>query len=178
MVPVSTRVEGEGDDLGNQISGMLVSLASDIDDPVLRLDAISESARLAKEQEKLHHGRFLGDLAQVAVPALASRVARAVAGTRLFDKMRPPANVTVSSVRGPDFSIFCAGSRVVDMFPVGPMAEGIGINVTVFSYLDRVCFGVLACRRAVPELEVMADYLDEALAELVVGALELEGATA
>ena len=178
MVPVSTRAEGAVEDLGNQISGMLVSLASDIDDPVARLDAISESARVAKDQEKLHHGRFLGDLAQVAVPALAARVARAVAGTRLFDKMRPPANVTVSSVRGPDFAIFCAGSRVVDMYPVGPMAEGIGVNVTVFSYLDRVCFGALACRRLVPDLDQMADYLDEALAELVVCALDLQGATA
>ena len=68
MVPVSTRAEGAVEELGNQISGMLVSLASDIDDPVLRLDAISESARVAKQQEKLHNGRFLGDLAQVAVP--------------------------------------------------------------------------------------------------------------
>ena len=50
---------------------MLVSLASDVDDPVLRLDAISESARVAKEQEKLHRGRLIGDLAQVALPALA-----------------------------------------------------------------------------------------------------------
>jgi hypothetical protein len=50
--------------------------------------------------------------------------------------------------------------------------------VTVFSYLDRICFGVLACRRLVPDLEQMADYLDEALAELVVGALDLAGATA
>ena len=54
---------------------------------------------MAKEQEKLHRGRFLGDLAQIAVPALVSRIARAVAGARLFDKVRPPFNVTVSSVR-------------------------------------------------------------------------------
>jgi diacylglycerol O-acyltransferase / wax synthase len=178
MVPVSTRPEGEGEDLGNQISGMLVSLASDIDDPVLRLDAISESTRVAKEQEKLHGGRFVGDLAQIALPALATRAARAVAGTRLFDKVRPPFNVTVSSVRGPDFSLFCAGSRVADMYPVGPMAEGIGINVTVFSYLDRVCFGLLACRRLLPELADLAAYIDDALGELVACALDTQGATA
>ena len=124
MVPVSTRAEGETEELGNQVSGMLVSLASDIEDPVARLDAISESSRVAKEQEKLHGGRFVGDLAQIALPALASRVARAVAGTRLFDKMRPPFNVTVSSVRVPDVPLFLAGSRVAATYPVGPMAEG------------------------------------------------------
>ena len=178
MVPVSTRPEGKGEELGNQVSGMLVSLASDIDDPVHRLDAISESARVAKEQEKLHRGRFLGDLAQIALPALATRLARAMAGTRLFDKVRPPFNVTVSSVRGPDFSLFCAGSRVADMYPVGPIAEGIGVNVTVFSYLDRVQFGLLACRRLLPELGEVASYLDEALGELVGCALDARGATA
>jgi diacylglycerol O-acyltransferase / wax synthase len=178
MVPVSTRPEGQGDELGNQVSGMLVALASDIDDPVRRLDAISESARVAKEQEKLHRGRLIGGLAQVALPALASRMARAVAGTRLFDKVRPPSNVTVSSVRGPDFSLFCAGSRVVGMFPVGPIAEGIGVNVTVFSYLDRVYFGLLACRKLIPELDEVAEHIDDALGELVACALDAQAATA
>jgi WS/DGAT/MGAT family acyltransferase len=178
MVPVSTRPEGEGEALGNQISGMLVSLASDIDEPVLRLDAISESARVAKEQEKLHRGRFIGDLAQIALPALTTRLARAVAGTRLFDKVRPPFNVTVSSVRGPEFSLFCAGSRVVDLYPVGPIAEGIGLNVTVFSYLDSVHFGLFACRKLLPELDELGNYVDAALAELVECALDARGATA
>jgi len=178
MVPVSTRAEDEADQLGNQISGMLVSLATDVDDPVERLDAISESARLAKEQEKLHRGRLLGDLAQMALPALASRVARAVAGSRLFDKVRPPFNVTVSSVRVPDVSLFCAGSQVVETYPVGPMAEGVGLNVTVFSYLDRVYFGLLACRRLLPELDELALHVDDALGELVVRALDARGQTA
>jgi WS/DGAT/MGAT family acyltransferase len=178
MVPVSTRPDGEGDALGNQISGMLVSLASDVDDPVARLDAISESARVAKEQEQLHRGRFLGDLAQLALPALTTRLARAVAGTRLFDKVRPPYNVTVSSVRGPDFSLFCAGSRVVSLSPVGPIAEGTGLNVTVFSYLDRVHFGLFACRKLLPEVEELRSHVDDALAELVACALDARGATA
>ena len=80
--------------------------------------------RVAKEQEQLHRGRLLGDLAQMAVPALVSRIARAVAGTRLFDKVRPPFNVTVSSVRVPDVSLFCAGSRVAEIYPVGPDGGG------------------------------------------------------
>ena len=178
MVPVSTRPEGEGEQLGNQVSGMLVSLASELDHPVQRLDAISESARVAKEQERLHRGRLVGDLAQIAVPALTVRLARAMAGTRVFDKVRPPFNVVVSSVRGPDFSLFCAGSRVTHMYPIGPIAEGIGVNVTVLSYLDRVHFGLFACRRLLPELEMVAGFVSDALAELVACALDAQGATA
>jgi WS/DGAT/MGAT family acyltransferase len=177
MVPVSTRPADQGEDLGNQVSGMLVSLATHLEDPVARLDAIAESTRVAKEQEQLHRGRFVGDLAQISPPALASRLARAVSGTRLFDRVRPPFNVTVSGVRGPDFPLFCAGSRVSALYPVGPIAEGTGLNVTVLSFQDQVHFGLLACRKLVPELTQLGVYLDDALGELVGCALDARGAT-
>jgi WS/DGAT/MGAT family acyltransferase len=179
MVPVSTRQEGgvDGEALGNQLSAMLVSLATDIDDPVQRLGAIARSTRVAKEQEQLHRGRLVGDVAQIAAPGLVSRVARAVAGTRLFDRVRPPFNVMVSGIKGPDFPLFCAGSRVEAMYPVGPIAEGVGLNVTIFSYLDQLQFGLLACRKLLPELDDLAVSIDDALGELVGCALDAQGAT-
>jgi diacylglycerol O-acyltransferase / wax synthase len=176
MVPVSTRPEDEGDALGNQISAMLVTLATDVDDPLERLATIAQSTRVAKEQEQLHRGRVLGNLAQISAPALVSRVARAVAGTKMFDRVRPPFNVMVSSVKGPDFSLFCAGSRVSALYPVGPLAEGVGLNVTIFSYLDQLQFGLLACRKLLPELDTLAIAIDDALGELVGCALDARGA--
>jgi diacylglycerol O-acyltransferase / wax synthase len=176
MVPVSTRPEGEGDALGNQVSAMLVSLATEVDDPVLRLAAIAQSTRVGKEQEQLHRGRVLNQLAQIAAPGLVSRVARAVAGTKLFDRVRPPFNVMVSGVKGPDFPLFCAGGRVTALYPVGPIAEGVGLNVTIFSYLDQLHFGLLACRKLLPELDDLAVFVDDALGELVGCALDARGA--
>jgi len=179
MVPVSTRVGGGGGvggALGNQLSALLVSLATDIDDPVQRLSAIARSSTVAKEQERLHRGRLVGDVAQIAAPGLVSRVARAVAGTRLFDRVRPPFNVMVSGIKGPDFPLFCAGSRVEAMYPVGPIAEGVGLNVTIFSYLDHLQFGFLACRKLLPELDDLAVSIDDALGELVGCALDAQGA--
>ncbi len=176
MVPVSTRPEDEGDALGNQISAMLVTLATDLDDPLQRLAAIAQSTKVAKEQEQLHRGRVLGNLAQISAPALVSRVARAVAGTKMFDRVRPPFNVMVSSIKGPDFSLFCAGSRVSALYPVGPVAEGVGLNVTIFSYLDQLHFGLLACRKLLPELDNLAVSIDDALGELVGCALDARGA--
>jgi diacylglycerol O-acyltransferase / wax synthase len=178
MVPVSTRPQGsvEGDALGNQLSAMLVSLATDIDDPVQRLDAITRATTVAKEQDQRRRGRLLGDVAEIAAPGLVSRVARAVAGTRLFDRVRPPFNVMVSGVKGPEFPLFCAGSRVEAMYPVGPLAEGVGLNVTVFSYLDQLRFGLLACRKLLPELDALAVSIDDAFGELVGCALDVQGA--
>ena len=100
-----------------------------------------------------------------------------MAGTRLFDRVRPPANVTISGLKGPDFPLFCAGSRVAALYPVGPIAEGIGLNVTILSYLDQLHFGLLGCRKLLPELDDLTLYVDDALGELVGCALDAQGAT-
>jgi diacylglycerol O-acyltransferase / wax synthase len=178
MVPVSTRAAGEAEDgaLGNQISAMLVSLATDEEDPVRRLAAIAASTRVAKEQEQLHRGRLVGNLAQMAAPGMVSRLARAVSGIKMFDWVSPPFNVMVSGVKGPDFSLFCAGSRVAALYPVGPLTEGVGLNVTILSYLDQLHFGLLACRRLLPELDQLAVSIDDALGELAGCALDARGA--
>jgi len=59
---------------------------------------------------------------------------------------------------------------------VGPIAEGVGLNVTVLSYLDQLHFGLLACRKLLPELEVLSSAVDDALGELAGCALEARGA--
>ena len=178
MVPVSTRQEAERADLGNRISGMLVSLATTVEDPVERLGAIAAGTAVAKSQERLAGGRLLEDLAQVASPALASRAARWAAGLKLFDRIPPMFNVTVSSMPGPEMSLWCAGSRVEALHPVGPVADGVGLNVTVMSYRGSLCFGLLGCRRLVPDIGDLAILLDRSLAELVAAARAAQGATA
>ena len=187
MVPVSTRPTGRRKGgrgprtpgevaLGNRISGMLVSMATDIEDPVARLRTISQGTRVAKAQERLTGGRLLADLAQMSAPAVASRAMRWASGLRLFDRMPPLFNVIVSTVPGPEFTLWCAGSRVVALHPVGPVADGVGLNVTSITYQGSVRFGLLGCRRLVPELPEVADALDDALGELVNAALGARGA--
>ncbi len=176
LVPVSTRLPAEQGTLGNQVSGMLISLATTIEDPVERLLAVSAGSRVAKAQQRLTGGRLVKDLAQVASPALSSRAARWVSGLRIFDRLPPPFNVTVSSVPGPGFALWCAGSRVAALYPVGPVAEGVGLNVTAMSYHGALHFGLLGCRRLVPDVTDLAILLDDAMGELTAAALDARGA--
>jgi WS/DGAT/MGAT family acyltransferase len=180
LVPVSTRpadaTSGSGAPLGNQVSGMLISLPTDIDDPVERLAIVSKSTAVAKEQERLTGGRLLADLAEVSPPVVASRAARWATGLGLFKRM-PLCNVVVSGVPGPDFALWCAGSRVSALYPVGPVADGVGLNITAMTYRGSVHVGVLGCRRLVPDVAELSVLLDDALGELVQAALEVRGAT-
>ena len=117
---------GDGDALGNQLSAMLVSLATDVDDPVQRLDAIARIDEGGQGTGAAAPGPAGRGPGADRRPGLVSRVARAVAGTKLFDRVRPPFNVMVSGIKGPDFPLFCAGSRVVGHVPGGPDRRGRG----------------------------------------------------
>ena len=167
MVPVSVRTDDQRDALGNQVSSMLASLATDIDDPLDRLEAIHASMAGVKQQLKAIGADTLGDWAEFAAPAVAGRAARLYSRTKIADRHRPLFNVTISNVPGPPFPLYSIGARMVANYPVGPIAEGGGLNMTVMSYLDSLDFGLLACPDVLPDVGIVADGLGDALDELV-----------
>lgn len=167
MVPVSVRSEKEKGTLGNRLSALLTSLHTDVPGPSERLRRISAAMAVAKEQQELVGAAALAELSESAFPALLARAARLVTSRRVFDRLRPAFNVAISNVPGPNFPLFFAGRRLESFRPVGPVAEGIGLNVTVMSYCGTLSFGLNACRETVPGLDRLARYLSTALEELL-----------
>jgi WS/DGAT/MGAT family acyltransferase len=170
MVPVSVRTEEQKGDMGNQVSSMLTTLATDVDDPLERLAVIHESMSEAKEQHQALGADTLQDWAEFAAPAVAGRAARLAARMKVFDRVRPFFNVTISNVPGPPFELYSAGARMVHNFPVGPINDGAGINITVMSYLDQLDFGIQACPDLVPDVWTICDGLRRSLDELAAAA--------
>jgi diacylglycerol O-acyltransferase len=166
MVPVSVRTEDQKGTMGNQVSAMLVSLASDIADPLARLHAIAAATKVAKQQDRSVSASALAGWAEFMAPALAAQAARLLSSTAVTDRVGPLFNVTVSNVPGPDFPLYSAGAKLLDLYPMGPVADGAALNMTVMSYLGSVHFGLVACRESVPELWDLAHGVDDALAEL------------
>lgn len=176
-IPISVRTEDERGTLGNRISSMLASLATTIDDPVKRFRAICEGTRAAKQQDQAVGATSLTEWAEFASPAIAGRAARMMSNLRVFDKMRPLFNVTVSNVPGPNFPLYSAGCRMVAMYPMGPLMDGVGLNITVMSYMGRMYFGMVSCWETVPEVEKIAGYVDDSLSELLKSAEKASGKT-
>jgi WS/DGAT/MGAT family acyltransferase len=167
MVPMSRRTEADRGVLGNKVSAMLVSLATQIADPVERFTTIAAGTRLAKDQARVLSEELIQGWAQLAFPALSSRIARLAGNLRLFDHLPPLFNVLVSNIAGPDFALWCAGARMVGLYPVGPIIEGVGLNVTVASYEGTLYFGILGCRELVPEVAHLGDLVTDAFTELL-----------
>jgi WS/DGAT/MGAT family acyltransferase len=165
MVPISVRGEDEKGAMGNRVSSMLCSLATDVDDPGERLLTIHRGTRSAKEQDRAIGAETLTDWTEFAAPALAARAARLFSRMRIADRMRPLFNVTISNVPGTPFPLYSAGARMVAHYPIGPIADSMGLNMTVMSYQDSMDFGLNACRESVPGVWEIARALEDTVEE-------------
>ncbi|HWE71432.1 MAG TPA: wax ester/triacylglycerol synthase family O-acyltransferase [Acidimicrobiales bacterium] len=167
MVPISVRSEAERGALGNRVSATLVSLATGVEDPAARLKVIAAGMHQAKQQQETVGSELFSNWAQALFPMVSTRVSRLVTNLRLFDHLPPVFNLVVSNIPGPDVPLFMAGARMVAIYPIGPVAEGVGVNVTVFSYLGTVYIGVQGCWDLVPDVDVIANGMVDALGDLV-----------
>jgi len=167
FVPMSVRTDDERLSAGNRLSAMLTSLATDVADPVERLRTISACMSEAKSQETLIGAEVLTDWTEFAFPALIGRAARLISSMRVFDRVRPAFNVTISNIPGPPFPLFLAGARMVGIYPHGPVVEGAGLNMTVMSYCGTVYFGLSGCRETVPSIADLPKMIAESLDELL-----------
>ena len=167
FVPVSVRNDDDKLDAGvNRLSGMLVSLATTVEDPVVRLMAVSECARHAKAQSQVLGPDTLSSIAELALPSVLGPMARLILRAGVTTRW-PPYNVTVSSFAGPPVPLYCAGGKLLAYHPFGPVFDGAGLNITAMSYQDQVGFGLFACRDAVPDVDLMACRIPEALTQIV-----------
>jgi diacylglycerol O-acyltransferase / wax synthase len=166
MCPISIRTEEQQGALGNQVSAMLASLATDIADPVERLRVIQDSTKHAKDQAGAIGATTLTNWAEFAAPAVAARAARLYSRMRVADRHRPIFNLVISNVPGPNFPIYMAGARLVAWYPMGPIMDGTGLNITVMSYLGTIHFGLVACPDLIPDVDDLAGRIPDALAEL------------
>ena len=163
MVPVSVRVdEGGRGGTGNRVSSYFVDLPVGEGSPVVRLHQVAFAMRGHKESGQSVGADALVQLSGFAPPTIHALGARVAAGMsrRLF-------NLVVTNVPGPQFPLYAAGARMLEMYPVVPLALGQAVSIGVTSYDGGVYFGLNADRDAMPDVDVLAQCLEESLAELV-----------
>ena len=167
LVPVSVRpdpdTEGAADavPLGNRVSSFLVDLPVGEPSPAVRLHQVSYAMQAHQDSGMAVGADALVHLSGFAPPTLHSLGARVTnsLSKRLF-------NLVVTNVPGPQFPLYAGGARMLEAYPVMPLAKGQTVSIGVTSYDGAVYYGLNADRDAMPDVDVLADCLVEALAEL------------
>jgi WS/DGAT/MGAT family acyltransferase len=166
QVPVSLRSEDDKSEVGTKVGAMFASLATNVSSPALRLLSINDSTKGAKEMQRALAADKLMGITEAAPPALVSLAARMYTAAQLDRRTPPIMNLIISNVPGPPFPLYCAGAEIEALYPMGPLLYGTGVNVTVFSYRDRVDFGFMVCREVVPDPWFLAEGIPLAMDEL------------
>ncbi len=166
QVPVSTRVADDTDHT-NKVATMGATLATDVDDPVERLRTIHASTQSAKILTEAIRARRIQSVGEVAPPLLLGLASRAAWATNITDRVPRVANVVVSNVPGPPFPIYSCGAQVSGIYAASVLLAFAGLNVTLFSYMDRVDFGLTSDPDLLDDPWEIADGIKHALAELM-----------
>ena len=164
MIPVSVRSDDEPDMYGNHVSATMTSLHTDVDDPIERLRLIGESMAVAKRTATAIPGDVLGELEALVPSVVAESAVRVVGHVRPF-------NVVVSNVPGPRIPLYADGAEMLHYYPFAPIVDGLGLNISLFSYDGRIEFGLNACRDLVPDVWDLCTMLHDAFDELRTAAV-------
>lgn len=182
MVPISVRRKNRqadmGADMGNQVSAMLVGLATDMADPVQRLRQISRGTR----DSKMYASALPANRITEFIPSeTLAAAARLYTRTRLGGRHRPFFNLIITNVPGPPVPLYFAGARLTQQFGMAPILDGLGLIIVVLSYAGRISLGLTSCYRVIPDPDHLGSLLEQALLDLEQalaqpGAVELPAA--
>ena len=158
MVPVSLRRDDS--DEGNQVGIILASLGTHLSDPADRLMHIHHDVKMAKDRySSMSPEEILNYTALTLAPAAFNLLTGMAPKWQTF-------NVVISNVPGPAGECYWNGAKLEGMYPVSIAMDRLALNMTLTSYRDQIEFGLIGCRRTLPSLQRMLDYLEEGLAEL------------
>ena len=171
MIPVSTRGQDEHGKMGNKVSGMLLDLATDVADPVERLNVIKEHTQGGKAFEKSGATRAFVDLWDFIPFGLANRVLRLYSRFRISEMHNPLFNVVITNVPGPQMDMYMAGHKMLALMGMAPLVDGMGLLITVLSYNGVLSISPTSSPAVMPDLDVFTRNLRESANELEAAVL-------
>jgi diacylglycerol O-acyltransferase / wax synthase len=163
MVPVSVRTDIQSGALGNRVAAMMAPLPVWCQEPVARLDIVSEQLKGLKSGGQAVGAQVLTELSGFAPSTIMDQASRVMARQRFF-------NVVVTNVPGPQFPLYLLGRRMLDPFPMVPLAKNQALGIALLSYDGRINFGLVGDFDLLWDLDEFAEDVEESLAELAEAA--------
>ncbi len=176
-IPVTAEQPGELRESGNHTSYLPICLWTNIADPQERFRAIQHSTRVAKQELQVLGIDTFSQLMHFMPPFLSLWKTRRKQRLRKADRpnFKPLTNAIISNVPGPREQLSGNYGTLVDIYSMGPLVEACGLNITVWSYAGNLNISMMGCKKAVPDIERLADAMVVAMSELEQSLATTEG---
>ncbi|MCD9625030.1 WS/DGAT/MGAT family O-acyltransferase [Rhabdothermincola salaria] len=165
-VPVSVRREDQFGDLNNMVAVMFEPLRTEVADPRRRLELTTADSAAAKREQQIVGKSTLVQLTEMVDPLTTGMVWDLYSRAGMADRHRPAVNAVVSNVPGPPVPIYLGGAKALRLYPMGPVAESMGLNLTVMSYDGHLDIGLLTASALVPDAWEVVEHVEAAYAAL------------
>ena len=147
---------------GNRFTGVLMPIPVDADAPLDRVRQSHDAAVTAKESHYLIGPEVVSRWSNFMPPAGAEALFRWLSSR---DGQNKVLNLNISNVPGPREYGRVGGALVTELYSVGPLTAGSGLNITVWSYVDQLNVSVLSDHQSVQDAhEVTEAMVDEFVA--------------
>jgi WS/DGAT/MGAT family acyltransferase len=164
MVPVSVRTPEERGSFGNRVSAMLIEAPTDEPDATERVVRAHAAMSAAKARHAALPANAIQQAGEIVPPPLLRAASRA---SSLLTRRDAPVNTVISNVPGSPTPQTVAGARVEAIYPISAVMDGVGLNLTLWSYCDALHVGVVVDRDIVEDPRPIARALADAHAELL-----------
>ncbi len=164
-MPISVRAKDNADS-SNQATMTLVKLGTHLSDPKKRWHSILESTAKVKASMSTLKSLAPTDYPSLLSPWLVGGMARAYNKSKIAGSLPMPANLVISNVPGPQMPLYMARAKMLTFYPLSIIVHGIALNITVQSYAGSIDFGLIACKKAMPDLRKLAKLLSTGIEQL------------
>ena len=166
-IPVSVRATSARPIGSNKVSILFVRLGSHVEDHLERLMTVHKDTRAAKEHASALGPDTLHDWAEVGSSPLVGMVMRSYSSLRLAERHKVVHNLTISNIPGPPGPLTFLGGRLDAVYPLGPVMDGAGLNITAMSLDGTLHVGLHGCREQIPDVWSLARHVEPVMAELL-----------
>ncbi|MCP5162803.1 MAG: wax ester/triacylglycerol synthase family O-acyltransferase [Hahellaceae bacterium] len=168
MTPISVRSKTLKARTGNQLSAMLISLATNIRHPIVRIRKIHDNAIISENYSQAISADRLTELVPSSIIALSTRI---YTEFQLAQRHKPLFNLPITNIPGPQTPLYLNGAKLVRQVGTAPLFDGIGLVLVAVSYDGKVNISVTSCPTLLEDKPPFGPYLMRAV-EAIDSALQ------
>lgn len=176
MAPISVRDDSEKNTMGNQVAAMFVPLGSHIPSVQERMRYVTEETVKAKSFTTALGARQMAEMSKLAPAPVMNIGAALYSRLKLADHIKPVINTVVTNVPGPPVPIYSAGSKLIGLYGMLCLVDGVKLGHVIHSYCGEVTVNFTACRSAVPDPDFYSQCIQDSFDAHLAAAISVETA--